>query len=93
MIGRIKIKVPAFPECWDSCGNCAQGDVVVAEVHAVVGKLLNPDDVVILLDTGKVTLDIPTPYKGVVTEIMVKTGDKLKAGQVICTLDAKLSAS
>jgi pyruvate/2-oxoglutarate dehydrogenase complex dihydrolipoamide acyltransferase (E2) component len=91
-IGKVKIKVPAFPECWDSCGNCAQGDVVVVEVHVAVGQTLNVDDRVIVLDTGKVALDIPSPQKGIVVEVFVKVGDKLTAGQILCTLDGRLSA-
>lgn len=90
-ICKVKIKVPAFPECWDSCGNCAQGDVVVAEVHVTLGQMLHFDDRVIVLDTGKVALDIPSPQEGIVVEILVKVGDKLKAGQILCTLDTKLS--
>lgn len=91
-IGKIKIKVPAFPECWDSCGNCAQGDVVVAEVLVDVGQMLNVDDRVIVLDTGKVAVDIPSPYKGIVVDVLVKPGDKLRAGQILCTLDASSTA-
>ena len=79
--------MPQFPQCWDSCGNCAQGEVFVAEVHAVVGEVLNFDDKVIVLETGKVALDIPSPYVGTVAEISVKVGDILKAGQLLCTLD------
>ena len=87
-MAKVKLRVPAFPECWDSCGNCAQGDVLVAEVHAVAGKRLNVDDVVIVLETGKVALDIPSPNAGTVVEVFVKVGDTLEAGQFLCTLDA-----
>ncbi len=79
--------MPAFPECWDSCGNCAQGDVRVAEVHVVEGQTLDFDDKVIVLETGKVALDIPSPHQGIVVEVFVRVGDKLDAGQVLCTLD------
>lgn len=84
---RVEIRMPQFPECWDSCGNCAQGEVVVAEVHATAGQALNIDDRVIVLETGKVALDIPSPQVGTVAEVFVKVGDKLVAGQLLCTLD------
>lgn len=60
--------------------------MLVAEVHVVTGKMLNFDDKVIVLETGKVALDIPSPQKGIVVEVFVKVGDKLEAGQVLCTL-------
>ncbi|MCX7173892.1 MAG: lipoyl domain-containing protein [Proteobacteria bacterium] len=78
--------MPMFPECWDSCGNCAQGDVVVSEVHARTGQTLKPDDRVIVLETGKVALDIPSPNSGTVSEVFVKVGDTLAAGQLLCIL-------
>ena len=83
---RVEIRMPLFPPCWENCGNCAQGDVVVAEVCARVGTALAVDDVVIVLETGKVALDIPAPQAGVVAEVMVKAGDRLQPGQILCTL-------
>ena len=59
----------------------------VAEVHVVPGKVMNFDDKVIVLETGKVALDIPSPQTGIVLEVFVKVGDKLEAGQLLCTLD------
>lgn len=88
-MAKVKLKVPAFPECWDSCGNCAQGDVSVAEVHAVVGMRLDVGDKVIVLETGKVALDIPSPNAGTVVDVFVKVGDTLEAGQFLCSLDTE----
>ena len=51
--------MPKFPDCWESCGNCAQGDVFVSEVNILAGDTLNLDDCAIVLETGKVALDIP----------------------------------
>jgi len=86
---RIEIRMPMFPECWDSCGNCAQGEVFVAEVHVRTGEVLNFDDKVIVLETGKVALDIPSPHRGTVVKVFVKVGDKLAAGQLLCMLDTQ----
>lgn len=84
---RLEIRLPTFPECWDSCGNCAQGDVLVSEVRICAGQVLNRDDVVIVLETGKVALDIPSPHTGTVVDVFVTVGVKLTAGQLLCTLD------
>jgi pyruvate/2-oxoglutarate dehydrogenase complex dihydrolipoamide acyltransferase (E2) component len=85
----VEIRMPMFPDCWESCGDCAQGDVFVSEVHARVGEVLKVDDNVIVLETGKVDLDIPSPYGGTVVEVMVKVGDKLEARQLLCTLNTE----
>ena len=82
-----EVRVPRFPECWESCGNCAQGEVIVAEVHVRPGMVVDRDAFVITLETGKVALDIPSPYKGMVLEVFVAVGDCLQAGQLLCCLD------
>ena len=61
----------------------------VAEVHVAAGDILNFDDKVIVLETGKVALDIPSPQQGTVLEVFVKVGDRLAAGQILCTLDTR----
>ncbi len=64
--------------------------MVVAEVHVAVGDMLNYDDKVIVLETGKVALDIPSPHQGIVAEVFVKVGDSLQSGQILCTLEPSL---
>lgn len=83
---RVEICMPRFPDCWETCGNCAQGEVFVSEVNVEAGTKLSFDDCVIVLETGKVALDIPSPHQGTVIEVFVKVGDKLSAGQLLCTL-------
>ncbi|MBL8490537.1 MAG: lipoyl domain-containing protein [Rhodocyclaceae bacterium] len=80
--------MPRYPECWETCGNCAQGDVFVIEVHVVVGDRVRADDNLPTLETGKLALDIPTPYAGMVREVLVAEGDVLVEGQTICRIEA-----
>jgi len=87
MAGVVEVRMPKFPECWETCGNCAQGDVFVIEVYVKSGDLLRFDDNLITLETGKVALDIPTPHAGRVLDVLVSEGDPLSEGQVICTLE------
>ena len=88
-MARVEVRLPTFPECWETCGNCAQGDVFVTEVHVRTGAPLNFDGYVITLETGKVALDIPSPHAGTVVEVFVQIGDSLEAGQLLCTLDTE----
>lgn len=79
--------MPKYPECWETCGNCANGEVFVIEVHVKPGDALRFDDSLITLETGKVSLDIPSPHAGTIVEVMVSEGDKLAEGDVIATID------
>lgn len=83
----VEIRIPIYPECWETCGSCAQGDVVIEEVLVKPGDLLQCDDNVIILETGKVALDIPTPYAGRVVDVMVAAGDEVAEGTLILTLE------
>ena len=81
------VKVPRFPECWQSCGNCGSGEVIVDDLLVFPGDLVARDDTIIVLETGKVALDIPSPLNGRVLEVNVVPGDKVREGQVILTLE------
>lgn len=79
--------MPKYPECWETCGSCANGDVFVIEVHVKPGDVLRFDDSLITLETGKVSLDIPSPHAGTIVEVMVSEGDRLAEGDLIATLE------
>lgn len=83
----VEVRVPKFPECWDSCGNCGSGEVLVDDVLILPGDTVDREDTLIVLETGKVALDIPTPSAGRVVELRVAAGDSVIEGQVILTLE------
>jgi pyruvate/2-oxoglutarate dehydrogenase complex dihydrolipoamide acyltransferase (E2) component len=87
MAGQIEVRMPRTPECWESCGNCANGDVFVLDVHVKPGDVLRFDDALITLETGKVALDIPCPQPGRVVAVHVQENDTLAEGDLIATLD------
>lgn len=82
-----EVRLPMFPECWETCGNCAQGEVVVGEVLVKPGDVLRADDYLIILETGKVALEVPSPYAGRIVDVCVDLGERLEAGQLICTIE------
>lgn len=88
MSGPIEVRMPKYPECWESCGNCAQGDVFVLELLVQAGDTLARDDDILTLETGKVALDIPSPYAGRVVAIHVTAGDTVEEGAPLITLEA-----
>jgi pyruvate dehydrogenase E2 component (dihydrolipoamide acetyltransferase) len=83
----VEVRVPKFPECWSSCGNCGSGEVVVDDVLVLPGDSVDFEDTLIVLETGKVALDIPTPSAGRVVDLCVAAGDSVTEGQVILTLE------
>lgn len=83
----ISVRMPKYPECWSSCGSCANGNVFILELLIKVGDTVQRDDNILTLETGKVALDIPTPYAGRVLEIHVTEGDTVDEGALLVTLE------
>ena len=83
-----EVRMPKYPECWETCGDCGSGAIIVQEVHVQPGDTLRSDDNLITLETGKVALDIPSPLGGRIVEVRVAEGDALAEGQVIATVEA-----
>ncbi len=83
----VEVRIPKFPECWDSCGNCGGGEVIVDDVLVLPGSTVDYDDTLIVLETGKVALDIPTPSAGRVVALHIAAGDAVVEGQAILTLE------
>ena len=82
----VEIRLPRYPECWASCGNCGSGEVSVDDVRFLPGEHVERDDTLLVLETGKVALDIPSPYAGTVVELFVAPGDSVSERQLIMTL-------
>ncbi|MCL2872583.1 MAG: dihydrolipoamide acyltransferase [Betaproteobacteria bacterium] len=78
-----EICIPKAPVCWETCGNCATGELLVSSVNVSVGESVARDDTLIVVETNKVSLDIPSPYAGTVVDVLVKPGSTVKAFDVI----------
>ena len=75
----IEFKVPELGE------NVAAGDVTRVLVN--VGDTVKRDQPILELETDKATIEVPSSVAGVVKEIKVKAGDKVKVGSLVLTLD------
>jgi len=58
-------------------------------VRVFPGDHVDRDDTIIVLETGKVALDIPSPYTGTVVELFVAAGDEVVERQLILTLEVQ----
>jgi len=65
--------------------NIEQGDLV--RLMIAPGADVKEGQPVMELETDKAVIEVPSSVSGVVNEIHVKEGDKLKVGQVIFTVD------
>jgi pyruvate/2-oxoglutarate dehydrogenase complex dihydrolipoamide acyltransferase (E2) component len=74
-----EFKVPELGE------NVEQGDVT--RVLVKVGDTISPEQPVIELETDKATIEVPSSVAGVVKDIKVKAGDKVKVGAIILTVE------
>ena len=86
-MGFFFVRMPKYPECWQSCGSCASGDVFVLELLVKIGDIIARGDNVLTLETGKVALDIPSPAAGRVVAIHVTAGDTVAEGTLLASLE------
>lgn len=62
-------------------------NVPVIEVLVKPGDTVKPDDSLITLESDKATMEVPSPFGGVVREMKVKVGDKVEEGSPILSLE------
>jgi pyruvate dehydrogenase E2 component (dihydrolipoamide acetyltransferase) len=65
-------------------GDFAEVDVV--EVLASVGERISANQALIVLESDKATMEVPSPAAGVLEELRVRVGDKVSAGAVIAVI-------
>ncbi|MGC2459346.1 MAG: dihydrolipoyllysine-residue acetyltransferase [Gallionellaceae bacterium] len=63
-------------------------DVEIIDVMVKAGDVVKAEDSLITLETDKATMDVPSPFSGVVKEIKVKAGDKVSEGALIALVEA-----
>jgi len=70
--------------------NITQGDLV--RLMVAPGTRVSEGQPVMELETDKAVVEVPSSVSGVVKEVQVKEGDKIKVGQVIFTLEGSAPA-
>ncbi len=68
-------------------------DVTVVEVLVKAGDTIAAEDGLITLETDKATMDVPSPFAGVVQEVRVRAGDKVSQGSPILLLESGAAAA
>jgi pyruvate dehydrogenase E2 component (dihydrolipoamide acetyltransferase) len=83
--GASEFKLPELGE------NISQGDLV--RLMVAPGAKVSEGQPVMELETDKAVVEVPSSVSGVVKEVKVKEGDKVKVGQVIFTLEGGTPAA
>jgi dihydrolipoamide dehydrogenase len=79
MAQQIEVKVPDIGDF---------KDVAVIEVMVKAGETVAVDTSLIMVESDKASMEIPSSHAGIVKEVKVKTGDKVSEGSTILVLEA-----
>ncbi|WP_303291043.1 dihydrolipoyllysine-residue acetyltransferase [Marinobacter sp. SS5-14b] len=56
-------------------------DIPVIEINVAEGDTVGEDDPLVTVESDKATMEIPSPFAGKISKILVKEGDKLSEGK------------
>jgi pyruvate dehydrogenase E2 component (dihydrolipoamide acetyltransferase) len=60
-----------------------EGEVLA--VHVSAGQEVKEGDIILEVETDKAAVEIPSPFSGTISEVLVKPGDTVKVGDVMMT--------
>jgi pyruvate dehydrogenase E2 component (dihydrolipoamide acetyltransferase) len=66
-------------------------EIEIIEVLIVPGDEISAEDSIIVLESDKATMEIPSPYTGKVKSVLVHVGDRISEGTEIAKIEADLS--
>jgi len=76
----IEIRVPTLGE--------SVTEATIGKWHKQPGEIFAADEPLVELETDKVTIDVPAPSAGTLTEILVKEGETVEVGAVLGSMTA-----
>ena len=74
----LEIKVPALGE--------SVSEATIAKLHKKAGDIVKADELVVELETDKVTLEVNAPANGIISELKVAEGDNVKVGDIVALM-------
>jgi 2-oxoglutarate dehydrogenase E2 component (dihydrolipoamide succinyltransferase) len=81
----VELKVPPLGE--------SITEAVVGKWNKQQGERVAADEPLVVLETDKVTIDVPAPAAGALIELSVKEGDKVRVGEVLGRIEAGAAAA
>jgi pyruvate dehydrogenase E2 component (dihydrolipoamide acetyltransferase) len=61
-------------------------DIEVIEILVSTGDKVEPEQSILVLESDKATMEIPSPFAGTIEAVIVKVGDRLNEGDAIATI-------
>jgi pyruvate dehydrogenase E2 component (dihydrolipoamide acetyltransferase) len=61
-------------------------DVPIIDIMVKPGDTVAPEQALVTLESDKASMDVPSPFAGLVADLKVKVGDRVSEGSVILTL-------
>lgn len=77
----LEFKLPELGE------NIEQAEIV--KIMVSVGDKIEPDQIILEIETDKATVEVPAEFSGIVKEVKAKDGETIKIGDVVFTYEAK----
>jgi len=75
--------VVKVPKLGDSAEN-----IYIVEWKVSVGDQISEGDSLLIADTNKVEVEVPSPIAGVVTEIYANVDDEVPVGEPLCEIES-----
>lgn len=67
-------------------------EATIGQWYKKVGDAVNADEPLVELETDKVTVEVPAPSSGVLSEIIAQEGETVEVGALLAAIDAGASA-
>ena len=68
-------------------------EIEIIEVLIVPGDEIAEEDSIIVLESDKATMEIPSPYAGTVKSVLVRVGDRVSEGTEIARIESSTAVS
>ncbi|MCP3102912.1 2-oxoglutarate dehydrogenase complex dihydrolipoyllysine-residue succinyltransferase [Myxococcus sp. K15C18031901] len=81
----VELKVPPLGE--------SITEAVVGKWNKKPGDAVSADEPLVVLETDKVTIDVPAPSAGTLAQVSFKEGDKVRVGDVLGLIEAGAGAA
>src|SRR3712207_4160357 len=81
----VELKVPPLGE--------SITEAVVGKWNKKKGEAVSAHEALVVLETDKVTIDVPAPAAGAIVTIALNEGDKVRVGDVLGTTEAGAGAT
>jgi len=65
----------------------------VIEVCVAVGDVISEGDSLVVLESDKASMEVPSPFSGKITKIVMKVGDSAKLGAEIAEIEREVAAA